>query len=92
MDFEWDVQKARANLAKHQVSFEEAQTVFTDPFALIFDDEWQSAGEPREIIIGHSAQNRLLLVSFTERPGGLIRIISSRETTRSERIEYEENI
>lgn len=88
--FEWDVGKAAANLRKHQVSFEEAQTVFYDPLASIFDDEWHSTDEPREIIIGHSRFARLLLVCFTERALGLIRIISARRTTRQERKDYEE--
>lgn len=87
--FEWDERKAVANLSKHKVSFEEAQTVFYDPLAFIFDDEWHSTDEPREIIIGHSNSNRLLLVSFTERESGLVRIISARRATRRERRDYE---
>ena len=89
--FEWDERKAVANLSKHKVSFEEAQTVFYDPLACIFDDEWHSTDEPREIIIGHSNSNRLLLVSFTERDAGLVRIISARRATRWERRDYEES-
>jgi uncharacterized DUF497 family protein len=88
--FIWDNQKAKSNLDKHRVSFEEACTVFTDPFALIFDDESHSIDERREIIIGHSANRRLLIVCFTERLG-FIRIFSSRLTTRRERKDYEEN-
>lgn len=88
--FEWDQHKAERNRQKHGVSFEEAETVFVDPLAVIFDDEWHSHGEEREIIIGQSANGRLLLVSFTERPH-TIRIISARETTRKEREDYEEN-
>lgn len=91
MDFEWDESKAAANLKKHGVSFEEAKTVFDNPLALIFDDEAHSINEQREIIIGHSRKNRLLLVCFTERPG-TIRIISARIATRKEREDYEENI
>ena len=90
MEFEWDDTKAASNQAKHYVSFEEAQTVFTNPLAVIFDDEEHSDDEKREIIIGHSQTNRLLLVSFTERSNA-IRIISAREATRHERKEYEEN-
>ncbi|MGD1942548.1 MAG: BrnT family toxin [Leptolyngbyaceae cyanobacterium] len=67
MKFEWDLSKAAANLKKHGVSFKEAQTVFENPLAVIFDDEAHSAEERREIIIGHSQQNRLLLVAFSER-------------------------
>lgn len=60
MDYEWDTTKASTNIKKHDVSFEEAQTVFNNPLALIFEDELHSAQERREIIIGHSQQNRLL--------------------------------
>ncbi|HEV8715427.1 MAG TPA: BrnT family toxin [Candidatus Binatia bacterium] len=63
---EWNRQKAEDNLAKHGVSFEEAQTVFHDPLARIFDDEAHSADDNREIIIGRSLLNRLVLVCFTE--------------------------
>ena len=59
--FEWDPNKAEANLAKHEVSFEEAVTVFADPLARIFPDEEHSANELREIIIGHSAGHQLIL-------------------------------
>lgn len=90
MDYEWDTAKAATNIKKHGVSFEEAQTVFNNPLALIFEDELQSAQEYREIIIGHSQRNRLLLVSFTERPKA-IRIISARIVTQREREHYENN-
>jgi uncharacterized DUF497 family protein len=90
MEFEWDEFKAIANLEKHEVSFEEAKTVFDNPLALIFDDEAHSLEERREIIIGHSQRNRLLLVCFTERPNA-IRIISARLATRRECEDYEEN-
>ena len=90
LQFEWDERKAVANLSKHKVSFEEAQSVFYDPLACIFDDEWHSTDEPREIIVGHSSANRLLLVCFAERDPGLIRIISARCTTKRERRDYEE--
>lgn len=53
--FEWDREKAALNVKKHRVSFEEAATVFHDPFARIFDDKDHSIHEFREIIIGHSA-------------------------------------
>lgn len=88
--FEWDVNKATANTAKHGVSFEEVATVFRDPIATIFDDEDHSDEESREIIIGHSDMNRLLLVCFTERDDA-IRIISARKATRKERRDYEEH-
>ena len=89
MDYEWDTTKADTNFKKHGVSFEEAQTVFNNPLAIIFDDEFHSSlAEYREIIIGHSRQNRILLVSFTERTQA-IRIISARPTTQREREDYE---
>jgi uncharacterized protein len=90
MEFEWDKSKATANLTKHDVSFEEAKTVFDNVLAVIFDDQAHSVGEKREIIIGHSRNNRLLLISFTER-SNVIRIISARLATRREREDYEQN-
>ena len=89
--FECDLDKAASNVEKHGISFDEAATVFDDPLALIFDDVAHSDDEMREIIIGHSASGRILLVSFTERADDLIRIISARKTTRKERKDYEEN-
>jgi uncharacterized DUF497 family protein len=88
--FEWDPKKAAANLAKHGVSFEEALTVFSDPLARIFDDEDHSSEEQREIIIGHSVKDRLLLVCFTARETA-IRLFSARPATKRERQDYEEN-
>jgi uncharacterized protein len=90
MEFEWDKSKAAANLQKHGVSFEEAKTVFANSLAVIFDDETHSINEQREIIIGHSQQNLLLLICFTER-SNTIRIISARLATRKEREDYERN-
>lgn len=89
--FEWDNNKAEINIGKHGVSFEEAQTVFRDPLAFIFDDEAHSVEERREIIIGHSENNRLLIVCFTEETEGVVRIFSSRPAIRKERKDYEEN-
>jgi uncharacterized DUF497 family protein len=91
LKFEWDRRKAASNLSKHGVSFEEALTVFSDTLARIFDDEEHSIEEQREIIIGHSAKERLLVVCFTAR-GESVRIFSARTATRKERSEYEENI
>ena len=88
--FEWDETKALSNQQKHGVSFEEAATVFANPLAAIFDDPDHSQDEPREIIVGHSDRNRMLIVSFTER-GGAVRIISARVATPRERKDYEEN-
>jgi uncharacterized protein len=89
--FEWDNHKAATNLEKHKVSFDEAATVFNDTFARIFLDENHSLDEHREIIIGHSSFNRLLLVCFTERVKDVIRIISARIVTKKERKDYEED-
>jgi uncharacterized protein len=89
--FEWDKNKAAANLKKHRVSFDEARTVFNDPLARIFDDEEHSRHEQREIIIGHAVTQRLLLVCFSERDGA-IRIISARPATRREHRDYETNV
>ena len=90
MVFEWDTNKAATNLAKHGVSFDEAKTVFDDPLYIDFYDPDHSDDEYRYIMIGMSAQNRLLLVAYTER-GDLIRLISAREATRVERKAYEQN-
>ena len=89
MEFEWDEEKAAANLAKHEVSFNEAKTVFNDPLYVDFYDPDHSFDEHRYIIIGESRQRRLLIVSYTERDD-VIRLISAREVTRSERETYEE--
>lgn len=90
--FEWDDDKARSNQIKHGVNFDEASTVFDDSLARIFDDEVHSINERREIIIGHSINDRLLLVSFAERPKETIRIISARLPTKKERKDYEETV
>jgi uncharacterized DUF497 family protein len=87
--FEWDPAKAATNLTQHGVSFDEAATVFQDPLAKIHDDPDHSATERRDIIVGHSVQGQLLVVSFTYR-GSKIRLISARPVTRHERHDYEE--
>ena len=88
--FEWDKEKADSNVTKHGVTFDEAGTVFGDPLAVIFDDDEHSQDELREIIIGHSVLERLLLVSFTERGDDVVRIVSARRATKRERKDYEE--
>jgi uncharacterized DUF497 family protein len=90
LEFEWDSRKASENRRKHGVTFEESATVFGDPLAVVFKDEDHSIGERREIMIGHSDEHRLLLVSFTER-GDKIRIISARNVTKRERRDHEES-
>ncbi len=89
MQFEWDDAKAVANERKHGVSFSEAATVFADPLAAIFPDPDHSDDEVREILVGYSETNRLVLVCFTERPPN-VRIISAREATPAERRRHEE--
>ncbi|MGB9181801.1 MAG: BrnT family toxin [Pyrinomonadaceae bacterium] len=91
MKFEWDKTKATANFKKHKVTFDEASSVFGDPLARIFDDEEHSSRERREIIIGYSIINRLLLVCFTEGTDNSVRIFSARQVTKQERQDYEEN-
>jgi len=89
LDFDWDDKKAKRNLKKHGVSFEEASTVFRDPLARTIDDPLHSDEEDRFVSLGESRRQRLLVVVFTER-GGKIRIISARVATRHERKDYEE--
>ena len=88
LQFEWDENKARTNLPKHGVSFEEASTVFGDPSSLTIPDPAHSQTEDRFIILGHSYRGRLLVVVHTER-GDRIRMISARTATRHERRNYE---
>jgi hypothetical protein len=89
--FEWDARKAKQNLKKHGVSFEEATTVFGDPLSRTIADPLHSIDEDRFVILGESHALRLLVVVFTER-GENIRIISARNATRRERRDYEEEI
>jgi uncharacterized DUF497 family protein len=86
--FEWDEEKAALNRINHGVDFEEAKTVFEDPFAIDMPDEWHSDEEARYIVLGMSLLARVLLVVHTER-SERIRIISARKATRSEREQYE---
>ena len=92
--FEWDANKARANLRKHKVSFEEAKTLFSDPFLVTFPDEFHSGSKERYISIGYSTRERVLLVVHTEHQETeetvVIRVISCRKATPSERRVYEE--
>jgi uncharacterized protein len=91
MQFDWNPDKARINLAKHQVSFKEAATVFRNPLSITFPDPSHSIGEERWVIIGQSRNGRLLFVAHTDRDN-LTRIISAREVTRQERLIYEESL
>ncbi len=88
-NFEWDPEKAEANLKKHGVSFAEAVTAFEDPLSMIMLDPDHSVGEQRFIVLGMSARYRLLVVPYADRPPRT-RIISARLATRHERRQYEE--
>lgn len=88
--FEWDTQKAVANLKKHQVSFEEAKSVFYDEFAVQFFDEVHSGDEERFIMLGLSSGAKLLIVCHCEREeGSVVRIISARKATKRESTFYQ---
>ena len=89
LDFEWDEDKAAANLKKHKISFEEAKTVFADSFSITLDDPVHSLDEPRFVDIGESADGEILVVSYAERKQK-IRLISCRKATKAERKVYEE--
>ena len=89
LQFEWDPNKAARNIEKHQVSFDEAATVFDDPMFITVIDEEHSIDEERYITIGLSKYGRLLLVAHTEREER-IRIISARKATRKEEQFYAE--
>ena len=88
-NFEWDPEKAKANLSKHGVSFVEAVTVFGDPLSMNMSDPDHSEDEHRFIVMGMSDRYRLLVVSYADRPPRT-RIISARLATRHERKQYEE--
>ena len=90
MEFEWDRRKAKYNLRKHGVSFEEATTVFGDPLSNSFPDPDHSLDEQRFIIIGASDQGRIIVVAHTD-DGEFVRLINAREATTSERKSYEED-
>lgn len=94
-EFNWDVKKARSNLAKHKVSFDEGKTIFKDPLLVTFPDIFHSNKEERLISIGMSKNERLLLIVHIEKMGMenfvLIRIISCRKATLAERKIYEES-
>ena len=89
MEFEWDDDKADANEKKHGVSFTEAETVFGDALALTGYDPDHSDEEDRYITMGISIEDRLLVISHTDR-GNKVRIISARVASRKERRDYED--
>ena len=88
MRFEWDPEKARSNLTKHGVSFDEAATVFGDPLAVTIHDPDHSLQEQRFLTTGLSKIQRLLIVAHTDREGR-VRMINAREVTPTERSQYE---
>ena len=90
INFEWDPAKASANLKKHQVSFEEAKSVFYDEFAVQFFDEEHSSEKDRFLMLGWSTSSKLLIVCHCEREhGSVIRIISARQATKRESAFYQ---
>lgn len=91
LTFEWDKVKAKSNLKKHKVSFEEGKTIFNDPFLFTFPDNAHSTSEERFINIGISASGHILVLTHTERKDK-IRIINYRKATARERKFYEEGI
>ena len=87
--FEWDSGKAAGNVRKHGVSFEEAQSVFYDDFAIQFFDDEHSSSEERFLILGMSMKARLLLVCHCEHDiANIVRIISARRATKRESAFY----
>jgi uncharacterized DUF497 family protein len=91
LTFEWDSRKARSNLAKHGVGFQEASTIFGDPLSLTIPDPEHSLSEERYITVGRAFSGKLLVVVHTER-GDNIRIVSPRRASRRERKFYEKII
>lgn len=88
LNFEWDEIKAKSNLAKHDISFEDSCSVFGDPMSVTIPDPAHSQAEARFIVLGSNHQGKLLVVVHTER-GDNIRIISPRRASRRERKNYE---
>ena len=89
INFEWDEAKAVANLKKHQVSFDEAKSVFFDEFGVQFFDDEHSSEEERFLMLGMSSGAKLLIVCHCERDhGAAIRIISARKATKRESAFY----
>ena len=91
MIYEWDPKKADENVKRHKISFDEATSVFTDPFALTFDDPEHSLGEQRYITIGTSSTRRILFLSHADRGEDHVRIISARSATPTEAHAYQES-
>ena len=92
LGFSWDSKKARSNARKHGVSFEEAQSVFSDENGLLLDDPDHSEAEERYLLLGLSSSLRILVVSHTLPDEDTIRIISAREADASESQQYLERL
>jgi hypothetical protein len=91
--FGWDPRKARVNLQKHGVSFEEAESAFYDERGLLLDDREHSSHEDRFVLLGLSSRLRILVVCHCVREGGhLVRIISARRASRLEESQYWERL
>jgi uncharacterized protein len=88
IEFEWDAAKAKINLGKHRISFEEATSTFYDALSVTIADPDHSVNESRFLLIGMTTTRRLVVVAHTDR-GGRIRIINARRATRQERASYE---
>ena len=89
MKFEWDEKKAKANIDKHRISFEEASTVFYDEEALLRDDPNHSDDEDRFVLLGMSEMTNILIVCHCYRESDeIIRIISARKATKNETKQY----
>lgn len=88
MNFEWDSDKARRNLLKHGVSFDEATTTFSDPLSVTVDDPDHSVGEHRLLLLGQTLTGKLIVVAHLD-DGETVRIISARLAGRNERRAYE---
>ena len=86
MEYQWDNNKARANLRKHQVDFADAVAVFSDDFAITIEDDHPD--EERFVTIGMDSLGRILVVVYTWR-GESIRLISARKATKNEQKQYE---
>ena len=91
LTFEWDSRKARSNLAKHGVGFQEASTIFGDPLSLTIPNPEHSLSEERYITVGRAFSGKLLVVVHTDR-GDNIRIINARRASPRERSSYEKGI
>jgi uncharacterized protein len=87
--FEWDPKKAAGNWRKHRVAFEEAKTIFGDPYELMIPDAEHSEDEQRNVSIGESDKKRLLLTVYTQFEN-VIRLISAREAESDEIAEYQQ--